>query len=53
MQISIDLSSVLEKHGDALADDPFLSIELARNGRRLTVHLRVVKRQIIPIAVER
>lgn len=53
MLISIDLSSVLEKHGDALADDPFLSIELARNGRRLTVHLRVVKRQIIPIAVER
>lgn len=53
MLISIDLSSVLEKHGDALADDPFLSIELARNGRRLTVHLRVVKRQLIPIAVER
>lgn len=52
-QISIDLSGVLEKHGEAITDDPFLSIDLVRERRRMTVHLRVAKRTIIPVAIER
>lgn len=51
--ISIDLGSVLEKHGEALTDDPFLSIDLVRDHRRMTVHLRVAKGRIVPVAVER
>lgn len=51
--ISIDLSSVLENNAAALADDPFLSIELTRAHKNMTVHLRVAKGHVVPVAVER
>ncbi len=49
--VSVDLTEIVAAHD--LGDEPYLTVELSRGRLRMSVHLRVSDKQIVPIGVER
>ncbi|MDQ3368169.1 MAG: hypothetical protein M3680_22320 [Myxococcota bacterium] len=54
-ELQIDLAGALAAAGReaGLAEDPFITVELSRRGTRAAIHLRVVRGQLLPVALER